>query len=63
MALTQVRQNTPGRTYYLRRRTDGESQGSDAPPKTAPLQRRLPTIDPGRDRTWPRPARTLAGGS
>jgi hypothetical protein len=24
MALTQIRQNTPGRTYYLRKRTDGK---------------------------------------
>jgi transposase len=25
MALTQIRQDTPGRTYYLRKRTEGKS--------------------------------------
>ena len=64
MALTQIRQDTSGRSYYLRKRTDGKGH------KEAMrwLKRRLSDVvyrqlRQRRKQTGGRPGRTLGGGS
>ena len=64
MALAQVRHDTPGRAYYLRKRSEGKkSQRSHALLETPPVRHRVPTT--GRRRSQPEggPGRTLGGGS
>ena len=64
MALTQIRQDTPGRAYYLRKRSRRQRpQRSDAMPQTTAIRRRLPTTAPRRKQAGGRPGRTLGGGS
>jgi transposase len=47
MAITQVRMQTPGKTYYLRKRSEGKSHNrSHAVPETAPLRPGVLTATP-----------------
>src|SRR5271170_6303233 len=61
MAITQVRQDTPGRAYYLRKRSEGKSH--NAVSETAPLGPGISTANPRRSQTKGEPGRTLGGGS
>ena len=64
MALTQIRQDTPGQGLLPTQTNRGqEPQRSDAMPQTAAIRRRLPTTAPRRNQTGGRPGRTLGGGS
>jgi hypothetical protein len=42
MAITQIRADTEGRAYYLRKRAEGKTGRSPALPETSTLRRRLP---------------------
>ena len=62
MALSQIRQDTAGRTYYLRKRTQGKSHKE----AMRCLKRRLSDVvfrQLRRDQTGGGPGRTLGGGS
>jgi hypothetical protein len=49
IAMIQIRQDTPGRIYYLRKRSDDKSyRGGDTLLETTPLRHHLPPARPRR---------------